>query len=279
MKNDYVKMFDVPAFLALGDFNPWGVAASNLKLRADEYFFTLSKFMNMAPDVIEVLMRLTTREGDSADLKTLTQARGILANLGCKKLILQIDSVIDAGQKDNREFAFACAAKASDEFFGIYTRTMTVVKRQVPIEENYVAPRDGPILKEVLKQSNRDEAPQKPLVLVADDSLAVLQSVTMALGEYCSVYTLAKPGMLKLTLDKIKPDLFLIDYNMPEVNGLELIPIIRGLEAHRLTPIVFFTSESTRDLVSAALMHGVTDFIVKPIRPDLLWQRISKHLI
>jgi PleD family two-component response regulator len=48
---------------------------------------------------------------------------------------------------------------------------------------------------------------------------------------------------------------------MPEINGFELIPIIRSLEEHKDTPIIFLSSEGTKDNVAAAIGFGVNDFI------------------
>jgi two-component system chemotaxis response regulator CheY len=84
--------------------------------------------------------------------------------------------------------------------------------------------------------------------------------------------------MLVELLKKIIPDLFLLDYNMPVLNGFDLIPIIRKFPGHEETPIVFLTSEGTIDHVTAARHFGACDYIIKPIDKKVLREKIAMHL-
>ena len=124
----------------------------------------------------------------------------------------------------------------------------------------------------------KEEANRKPVILAVDDSPVILKSVSSLLGDEYKVYTLAKSVMFKKTLGQIKPDLFLLDYNMPIINGFELIPIIRDFPEHKDTPIIFLTSAGTIDNISGAVMLGACDFIVKPVQPNILRERIAKHI-
>jgi len=118
----------------------------------------------------------------------------------------------------------------------------------------------------------------KPVIMAVDDSLVILQAVSSLLRDEYKVFTLAKPAELERVLLKIKPDLFLLDYKMPEVSGFDLIPVIRSREGHGETPIIFLTSEGTIDNVTAAVMLGACDFIVKPFDPDMLREKIRRHI-
>jgi DNA-binding response OmpR family regulator len=66
---------------------------------------------------------------------------------------------------------------------------------------------------------------------------------------------------------------------MPVLSGVDLIPIIRSFEEHKDTPIVFLTSESSIDNVSAAIALGACDFILKPFAADKLREKIAKHIV
>jgi len=123
-----------------------------------------------------------------------------------------------------------------------------------------------------------DEYSRKPCILAVDDAPAMLRSVNYALRDDYSVSTLLKPEGLKDLLEKIKPALFLLDYNMPVLNGFELVPIIRELPEHKETPIIFLTAEGTVDNLSVAIHLGACDFIVKPFKPDVLREKIAKHI-
>jgi len=122
-----------------------------------------------------------------------------------------------------------------------------------------------------------DEAiSRKPVVLAVDDSIIILKTISDVLRDSCKVYTLPKPAELENVLKRVTPDLFIIDYLMPEINGFDLVPIIRGIDKHKETPIIFLTSEGTLVNVAVAVSLGVADFMVKPIVPDTLRDRVAK---
>jgi two-component system chemotaxis response regulator CheY len=72
-------------------------------------------------------------------------------------------------------------------------------------------------------------------------------------------------------------DLFLVDWNMPGLNGIELIKKIRALDKYKNSPIIMVTSEAAKYNVMEAIEVGVTNYIVKPIKSDVLWEKISKY--
>ena len=117
----------------------------------------------------------------------------------------------------------------------------------------------------------------KPIILAIDDSPAILQSINHTLGKQFTVYTLPKPEMLETVLNKLMPDLFLLDYQMPKLTGFELVPIIRKYPEHEDTPIIFLTSECSHDHVTVAINLGASDFIVKPIDETLIFQKVASH--
>jgi two-component system chemotaxis response regulator CheY len=73
-------------------------------------------------------------------------------------------------------------------------------------------------------------------------------------------------------------DLFLVDWNMPGINGLEFVKKIRAMPNYSETPILMVTSEAAKYNVVEAIEAGVTNYIVKPIHGDVLWKKISKYL-
>jgi putative two-component system response regulator len=107
----------------------------------------------------------------------------------------------------------------------------------------------------------------------------MLKTITSALGADYKVYTLSDPMMVEKFLQQVTPELFLLDYKMPGLNGFDLIPIIRNFDEHKDTPIVFLTSMGTSDNVSAAAMLGACDFIVKPFQGNVLREKIAKYIV
>jgi len=114
-----------------------------------------------------------------------------------------------------------------------------------------------------------------PIILAIDDNPSILQTINHLLGDDYKVYTLPHPQAMKEVLDRVVPDLFLLDCHMPVMHGFELVPLIRAEPDHENTPIVFLTSEGTIDNVSVATNIGASGFIVKPIDEDVLKEKIA----
>ena len=78
--------------------------------------------------------------------------------------------------------------------------------------------------------------------------------------------------------DTTEVGLFLVDWNMPKVDGFELVQTIRAMARYEKTPIVMITSEAAKYNVVDAINTGVTNYVVKPIKGDLLWKKLSKYV-
>lgn len=82
---------------------------------------------------------------------------------------------------------------------------------------------------------------------------------------------------LKISYDN-EIDIFLVDWNMPKLDGFELVKKIRTTEKYAKTPVIMITSEAAKYNVVEAINAGVTNYIVKPIKGDILWQKLSKYM-
>jgi DNA-binding response OmpR family regulator len=119
----------------------------------------------------------------------------------------------------------------------------------------------------------------KPVILAVDDSPDILKMIYLILCDKYKVYTLPQSRKLKEFLENITPDLFLLDYKMPSVTGLDLIPMIRSNPKYKNTPIIFLTSDVRIDIITAAIGAGVCDYILKPIDAEKLNKKIAHHII
>lgn len=73
-----------------------------------------------------------------------------------------------------------------------------------------------------------------------------------------------------------KPELLLVDWNMPNMDGLSFVKAFR--QQNKSTPIIMVTTEAEKARVIEAIKAGVNNYVVKPFTPDLLAQRINETL-
>jgi PleD family two-component response regulator len=119
----------------------------------------------------------------------------------------------------------------------------------------------------------------RPKILAVDDHPSVLKSLSYTLSSQYTVYTLNDPKKLEKLLEDIKPDMFLLDYNMPDLNGFQLSTFIRKSLIFSTTPIIMITAEGTLDRIMDASCYGMTDFIVKPYTDAILREKVALHLV
>jgi putative two-component system response regulator len=118
----------------------------------------------------------------------------------------------------------------------------------------------------------------RKVVLVVDDSSANLQLCKGLLsGEYN--IRLAKSGKMALAaLERIRPDVILLDIEMPDMTGFEVMNEIRENLDLKDIPVVFVTSHASEKLIVKAIEQGAVDYLVKPFTSDLLFSKIKNAL-
>ena len=105
-------------------------------------------------------------------------------------------------------------------------------------------------------------------VMVVDDQStgrAILEQVVRSLDERVSVEGFARPVDAVLWATRHIADLVVIDYMMPEMNGIELAKRLRALPGYEHVPIMMVTAHDDRKVRYDALDAGVTDFLIKPV--------------
>ncbi len=118
-------------------------------------------------------------------------------------------------------------------------------------------------------------------VLIVDDQQSarlMLRRVVEDLGADLTVEDYADPVEALRRSEECEPDLLLLDYRMPEMDGLEFARRFRRLPANRDVPIVLISVVGDEPVRQAALEVGVIDFLVKPIRPRELRTRCRNLL-
>ena len=117
------------------------------------------------------------------------------------------------------------------------------------------------------------------LILVVDDDRAITRILRsmLELEGYQVVEAASAVGIVERVVE-LKPHLLLIDLNMPEVSGLDLLDQLRsGLPA--LPPVLVLTGRpKSRDLAREMIAHGALDLLSKPVALDSLHQAVRLAL-
>jgi len=115
-------------------------------------------------------------------------------------------------------------------------------------------------------------------ILIVDDSSTmrrIIGNVVQQLGVAKEDFDEAEDGVVawKLFQDNNNYDVVLTDWNMPNMNGLELVKTIRGVD--KKVPIVMITTEGGKGEVITALKAGVNNYIVKPFSAEILKEKLD----
>jgi len=112
-------------------------------------------------------------------------------------------------------------------------------------------------------------------MLYAEDDIDVLQDTLFLLGPYFTTAYSAQDGEKALEVyHKNKPDIILLDINLPLLNGLDVAAKIR--ETDDTTPIVMISAYSDKDKLLSAINIGVSSYIIKPFKIDEIKETIEK---
>ena len=123
-----------------------------------------------------------------------------------------------------------------------------------------------------------DERQSKPTILVVDDDPTNLRFLNEILKEDYQP-RIAPSGARALEYLRNKtPDLILLDVEMPEMDGYEVIRAIKGNPQLKDIPVIFLTGQEGRDKEQEALDLGAVDYILKPISAGIVRKRAGLHI-
>lgn len=118
----------------------------------------------------------------------------------------------------------------------------------------------------------------RELILVVDDTEFNLHVARDILKDSFEV-TCANSGMAAFDVMKNKkPDLILLDYHMPQMDGFEFIEKLKEMERYKNIPIIMLTADNDRETEVRGFQAGVMDFITKPFVNEIMRQRVSRIL-
>ena len=135
-------------------------------------------------------------------------------------------------------------------------------------------PAMGPAIGDTAKRNTSDDAAKteaaparKRRLLVIEDDPTMAHLLESLMGAEVETEVLAEGGAAPATARRFKPDLILLDYDLPDGSGLDIISRLQSEEALRSIPIMMMTSNNDPDTVIAAFNAGARDYFTKPFEP------------
>lgn len=113
--------------------------------------------------------------------------------------------------------------------------------------------------------------------LVIDDSRAVrriIGNIMKELGYEIIEAGDGLEGLAQLEAHGLQ-DIVLVDWNMPEMNGLEFIKAARAIPAYYDMPIMMVTTETEMDNIGQAFVAGVNEYVMKPFDKSIIFEKLQ----
>ena len=115
-------------------------------------------------------------------------------------------------------------------------------------------------------------------ILVVDDNKMNLAAARTVLGNEYRVIPVMKGTQALAYLEDGECDIILLDINMPEMDGFEVLKKIRWMEHCRNIPVIFLTADADAETETRCFKEGAVDFIAKPFVPEVMLSRIGRSL-
>jgi putative two-component system response regulator len=116
-------------------------------------------------------------------------------------------------------------------------------------------------------------------IFLVDDNMTNLTSGKTMLKNFYDVFSIPSAGKLFEILEKVTPDLILLDIEMPGMNGYDAIKKLKAEKKTHDIPVIFLTARNDSGSELEGLSLGAIDYISKPFSPPLLLKRIENHLL
>ncbi len=121
---------------------------------------------------------------------------------------------------------------------------------------------------------------KKRKILIVDDNITNLSIARKALCDEYSVVLIKDGAMALAELPNIKPDIILLDVEMPGLSGFDVIKVIKNNmeDPYKNIPVIFLTAKDDSSSEYEGLSLGAVDYVIKPFSAVLLKKRVELHL-
>ncbi len=119
---------------------------------------------------------------------------------------------------------------------------------------------------------------KKPTVLIIDDNAILLRTVKEMLERDFDVRIATSSEQAFKSFEIRIPDIILLDYELPEMNGEETLKILRKDKLTKHIPVIFLTSSSDRRIVTKLLSLSPDGYVIKPPKKAIIIDHIRRVL-
>jgi putative two-component system response regulator len=116
-------------------------------------------------------------------------------------------------------------------------------------------------------------------IIFVDDQVSNLMIGRNVLSGVYDVFTVPSAEKMFMLIDKVYPDLILLDVEMPDMDGYQAIEKLKSSPNTNGIPVIFLTAKTDAGSELKGLTLGAIDYISKPFSPPLLLKRIEVHLL
>jgi len=114
--------------------------------------------------------------------------------------------------------------------------------------------------------------------LIVDDSAVIRKIIRQNLESFGITCNEAENGAVaKSFCETETPDIVMLDWNMPVMNGLEFLQQLRAMTNGDKPVVIFCTTENDMDHIHKALAAGANDFIMKPFDRDIIHGKLEQN--
>ena len=122
------------------------------------------------------------------------------------------------------------------------------------------------------------EKERKKIIIVDDNKTNLTAARNTLIGTY-DAFTVPSGEKLFSLLERLTPDLILLDVEMPEMNGYEVIKKLKASKRTAAIPVIFLSAKIDPESEIEGLRLGAVDYVFKPFSRELLLKRIELHLL
>lgn len=270
----FVRRMRVDAMEKFNDTTVFSViefASNEENLEKKEYLVTLvfyleQKFM---PEFLRLLQYPYIDSDDDIEVK---DGCGTLANLISGQYKKELATL---GYKDMMMSPFESYINTAVDGVGIFNGATEKYELSFEVEgaKRLVVEMIAPTLLPKWKPQERTVTKK---ILVIDDDPTFIKTIGSFLQSQGFEVLIAQDGHEGVAQLKKKPDLIVLDLQMPNMDGYEFIISMREMEGIKPAPVIILTARE--GLGSIVNVDGIKEYIIKPFKPDILLKSIQRYI-